>query len=132
MPSFSVGGHVTHHISGCAELYGLHILKAPLKANRYRIDVDNLESLARAEKPKITTMDGSLNLFEHPVRDIRQIADALGGNVMFDAAHQCGIIAGKKWKNTLDESAHFMTMTTYKGLGGPAGGMIVSNDAEIA
>ncbi|MEC8197227.1 MAG: serine hydroxymethyltransferase, partial [Pseudomonadota bacterium] len=47
-------------------------------------------------------------------------------------AHQCGIIAGKAWKNPLTEGAHFMTMSTYKSLGGPAGGLIVSNDAEIA
>jgi glycine hydroxymethyltransferase len=51
---------------------------------------------------------------------------------MFDAAHQCGIIAGKAWSNPLSEGAHFMTMSTYKSLGGPAGGLIVSNDAEIA
>jgi len=51
---------------------------------------------------------------------------------LFDAAHQCGIIAGKAWSNPLAEGAHLMTMSTYKSLGGPAGGLIVSNDAEIA
>lgn len=131
VPPASVGGHVTHHINGCAGLYGLKILEAPLKADRYSIDVDALESLTRAEKPKLLTIGGSLNLFEHPVSDIRQIADAVGAYVMFDAAHQCGIIAGKEWTNPLDEGAHFMTMSTYKSLGGPAGGLIVSNDEEI-
>ncbi|MFZ8946060.1 MAG: serine hydroxymethyltransferase [Paracoccaceae bacterium] len=132
VPPASIGGHVTHHMSGCAGLYGLRIIEAPLNADRYSIDVDALESLARAENPKLITVGGSLNLFEHPVRDIRQIADAVGAYVMFDAAHQCGIIAGKAWANPLDEGAHFMTMSTYKSLGGPAGGIIVSNDAEIA
>ena len=51
---------------------------------------------------------------------------------MFDAAHQCGIIAGKAWKNPLKEGAHFMTMSTYKSLGGPAGGLIVTNESDIA
>jgi len=51
---------------------------------------------------------------------------------MFDAAHQCGIIAGKAWKNPLKEGAHFMTMSTYKSLGGPAGGLIVTDDAALA
>ena len=132
VPPASIGGHVTHHMSGCAGLYGLRIIEAPLNADRYSIDVDALESLARAENPKLITVGGSLNLFEHPVRDIRQIADTVGAYVMFDAAHQCGIIAGKAWTNPLDEGAHFMTMSTYKSLGGPAGGIIVSNDAEIA
>ena len=85
-----------------------------------------------AEKPKLITIGGSLNLTEHPVSEIRQIADLVQAKVMFDAAHQCGIIAGKAWKNPLQEGAHLMTMSTYKSLGGPAGGLIVSNDVEIA
>ena len=40
VPPASVGGHVTHHIDGCTGLYGLKILEAPLKADRYSIDVD--------------------------------------------------------------------------------------------
>ena len=87
VPPASVGGHVTHHISGCAGLYGLNVLEAPLKAEHHSIDVDALESLARAEKPKLVTIGGSLNLFDYPVRDIRQAADAVGAYVMFDAAH---------------------------------------------
>jgi glycine hydroxymethyltransferase len=51
---------------------------------------------------------------------------------MFDAAHQCGIIAGGQWKNPLAEGADLMTMSTYKSLGGPPSGLIVTNDAEIA
>ena len=52
--------------------------------------------------------------------------------MLFDAAHQCGIIAGGLWANPLHQGAHLMTMSTYKSLGGPAGGLIVTNDAEIA
>ena len=63
---------------------------------------------------------------------MRSIADEVGAKVLFDAAHQCGIIAGKAWPNPLAEGAHLMTMSTYKSLGGAAGGLIVSNDAEIA
>ena len=42
-PTFA-GGHVTQHISGCAGLYGLNVLEAPLKADRYSIDVDVLDA----------------------------------------------------------------------------------------
>ena len=80
----------------------------------------------------LITVGGSLNLFEHPVQDVRSIADEVGAKVMFDAAHQCGIIAGKAWRDPLAEGAHFMTMSTYKSLGGPAGGLIVTNDPDIA
>ena len=96
------------------------------------MDLDGLRSLARRVRPKLITIGGSLNLFAHPVREIRAIADEVGAHVLFDAAHQCGIIAGGVWANPLAEGAHLMTMSTYKSLGGPAGGLIVTNDAAIA
>ena len=131
-PPASIGGHVTHHISGCAGLYGLRILEAPVNPDGYTVDLEGLRKLALSEHPKLITIGGSLNLFEHPVAELRVIADEVGAKLMFDAAHQCGIIAGRAWSNPLHEGAHFMTMSTYKSLGGPAGGLIVSNDAEIA
>ena len=131
-PPASVGGHVTHHVAGCAGLFGLNTVEAPVDADGYTVDVAGLRALALKVRPKLITIGSSLNLFEHPVREVRAIADEVGAKVMFDAAHQCGIIAGKVWKNPLHEGAHFMTMSTYKSLGGPAGGLIVTNDADIA
>ncbi len=131
-PPASIGGHVTHHGAGCAGLYGLRIIEAPVNADGYTVDLDQLRTIALAERPTLITIGGSLNLFEHPVAEVRAIADEVDAKVMFDAAHQCGIIAGRAWSNPLTEGAHFMTMSTYKSLGGPAGGLIVSNDPEIA
>ncbi|APG47723.1 serine hydroxymethyltransferase [Phaeobacter porticola] len=131
-PPASIGGHVTHHATGCAGLYGLRCLEAPVLADGYTVDMGGLRQLARQERPKLITIGGSLNLFEHPVAGVRAIADEVGAKVMFDAAHQCGIIAGKAWSDPLAEGAHFMTMSTYKSLGGPAGGLIVTNDASMA
>lgn len=131
-PPAAIGGHVTHHAAGCAGLYGLQSHAAPVNADGYTVDLEALEALAKRIKPKLITIGGSLNLAEHPVREIRAIADAVGAYVLFDAAHQCGVIAGKAWKNPLAEGAHMMTMSTYKSLGGPPSGLIVTNDAEIA
>jgi glycine hydroxymethyltransferase len=105
---------------------------APIDADGYTLDLKGLEDLAHAVRPKIITVGGSLNLFPHPVAEVRKIADQVGARVLFDAAHQCGIIAGRVWANPLTEGAHLMTMSTYKSLGGPAGGLIVTNDAAIA
>jgi glycine hydroxymethyltransferase len=96
------------------------------------VDLGALREMALRVRPKIITIGGSLNLFAHPVREVRAIADEVGAWVLFDAAHQCGIIAGGVWANPLDEGAHLMTMSTYKSLGGPAGGLIVTRDAGIA
>ena len=131
-PPASIGGHVTHHAPGCAGLYGLTTVEAPADADGYTLDVAALRKLARKLRPRLITIGASLNLFEHPVREVREIADEVGAHVLFDAAHQCGIIAGRAWKNPLDEGAHLMTMSTYKSLGGPPGGLIVTNDPGLA
>ncbi|MFN4154858.1 MAG: serine hydroxymethyltransferase [Paracoccaceae bacterium] len=131
-PPGTIGGHVTHHAAGCAGLYGLTTHAAPVNPDGYTIDLPGLRALAQATQPKIITIGGSLNLFPHPVAEIRAIADEVGAYVLFDAAHQCGIIAGGTWGNPLHQGAHLMTMSTYKSLGGPAGGLIVTNDAAIA
>ena len=56
----------------------------------------------------------------------------MGALVLFDAAHMSGMIAGQAWQQPLEEGAHVMTMSTYKSLGGPASGLIVTNDAALA
>lgn len=131
-PPATIGGHVTHHRAGCAGLYGLRTHAMPIDANGYTVDLQGLRDQARAIRPKIITIGGSLNLFPHPIREIRAIADEVGAHVLFDAAHQCGLIAGGAWENPLHHGAHLMTMSTYKSLGGPAGGLIVTDNAEIA
>ena len=132
VPPAIIGGHVTHHSTGAAGLYGLNIHHAPVDRNRYTVDLDALQDMVNRIQPRLITIGGSLNLVPHPVREIRKIADTVGAKVLFDAAHQCGMIAGRRWDNPLRDGAHLMTMSTYKSLGGPAGGLVVTNDAELA
>ena len=131
-PPAAIGGHVTHHQSGAAGLYGLQTLSAPVDADGYTVDVESLRRLAHEVRPKLITIGGSLNLFPHPVGEIRGVADEVGALVLFDAAHQCGMFAGKAWPDPLADGAHLMTMSTYKSLGGPPGGLIVTNEADLA
>jgi glycine hydroxymethyltransferase len=131
-PPASIGGHVTHHKGGSAGLYRLNTISAPVDQTGYTIDIDALRKLAHEVKPTLITVGGSLNLFHHPIAHVRAIADEVGAKVLFDAAHLCGMIAGKVWPQPLVEGAHLMTFSTYKSLGGPAGGLIVTNDDEIA
>lgn len=132
VPPPAIGGHVTHQQPGAAGLYGLEIHMAPVDADGYTVDVEKLRDMARTVRPRLITLGCSLNLLPHPVAEVRRIADEVGAHLLFDAAHLCGMIAGKTWPNPLDHGAHLMTMSTYKSLGGPAGGLIVSNDAAIA
>lgn len=131
-PPARIGGHVTHHQAGAAGLYGLQTHPMPVDAAGYTVDVDAVREDARRLRPRLITIGGSLNLFPHPVRTLRAIADEVGALLMFDAAHLCGLIAGRAWPDPLQEGAHVMTMSTYKSLGGPAGGLVLTNEADLA
>jgi glycine hydroxymethyltransferase len=131
-PPPAIGGHVTHHESGAAGFYGVKTHAAPIDPVRYTVDVDALRTMAQRLRPKLITIGGSLNLFPHPIREIRSVADEVGALVLFDAAHMSGMIAGRAWQQPLEEGAHVMTMSTYKSLGGPPSGLIVTNDAQVA
>lgn len=131
-PPASIGGHVTHHAAGAAGLFGLRIHAAPVDAANYTVDVEALRGQARRLRPKLITIGGSLNLFPHPVRELRAVADEVGAKLLFDGAHLAGLIAGGAWPNPLAEGAHLLTMSTYKSLGGPPSGLVLTNDAQIA
>lgn len=131
-PPATIGGHITHHLQGAAGLYRLKTIPAPVNADGYTVDIEKLKQLALEVKPKLITIGGSLNLFFHPIKEIKEIANLVNAKVLFDAAHLCGMIAGKVWPQPLKEGADLMTFSTYKSLGGPAGGLIVTNNKEIA
>lgn len=131
-PPASIAGHVTHHAEGAAGLYRLRTLDAPVDPDSYTVDLAALAELARRQQPRMITIGGSLNLAPHPVAAIREIADEVGATVLFDAAHLGGVIAGGAWPNPLEEGAHLMSMSTYKSLGGPPGGLLLTNDAALA
>ena len=131
VPPPTIGGHVTHNTDGAAGLYGLDIHEAPIDPERYTVDVAGVAELAERVRPKVITIGSSMNLQPHPVAELREIADAVGATLLFDAAHLCGLFAGRAWPNPLHEGAHVMTMSTYKSLGGPAGGLVLSDDADL-
>ncbi len=131
-PPASIGGHVTHHAAGAAGLFGLRIHAAPVDVANYTVDAEALRTMARQLRPKLITIGGSLNLFAHPVRKLRAIADEVGAKLLFDGAHLAGLIAGGAWPNPLAEGAHLLTMSTYKSLGGPPAGLVLTNEPDMA
>lgn len=132
VPPATIGGHVTHHEAGAAGLYGLRIVECPVDAASFTIDLEALDRLVHEVRPALVTIGTSLNLAPHPVAQIRRIADQVGAKVLFDAAHVCGLIAGGVWPNPLHLGAHLMTMSTYKSLGGPAGGLVFTDADDLA
>jgi glycine hydroxymethyltransferase len=132
VPPGTIGGHVTHNQDGAAGLFGLNVIEYPVDPSTYTADVDGVRALAQQHRPRLITMGGSLNLNPHPVAAMRVVAIDVGADLLFDAAHACGMFAGRVWANPLTEGADLLTMSTYKSLGGPPGGLLLTNRADLA
>jgi glycine hydroxymethyltransferase len=128
----SAAGHVTHQTEGAAGLYGLEVHPIPFDGERMEVDQEALEQEAKRLRPKLIILGGSLALMPYPVQATRKLADELGAYLMFDAAHLSGIIAGGEFQQPLAEGAHLMTCSTYKSFGGPAGGLVLTNEPQLA
>jgi glycine hydroxymethyltransferase len=126
------GGHVTHHRAGAAGLYGLQVHRVPWDAERMTVDLPALATEAAQIGPRLIVLGGSLALHPYPVAEVRRIADAVGAYLMFDAAHVAGLVAGGAFQRPLAEGAHVMTCSTYKSFGGPPGGLVLTDSAELA
>jgi glycine hydroxymethyltransferase len=94
------------------------------------IDLEEVERVARAEKPKLIIAGGSAYPRVIDFKRFREIADAVGAFLMVDMAHFAGLVAGGAFPSPLPH-AHVVTTTTHKTLRGPRGGMILANDEVI-
>jgi glycine hydroxymethyltransferase len=95
-----------------------------------RIDYDEVERVALAEKPKLIIAGGSAYPRIIDFARFRKIADQVDAYLMVDMAHFAGLVAGGAYPSPLPH-AHVVTTTTHKTLRGPRGGMILCNDEEI-
>jgi len=126
----AAGGHLTHgspvNISG----KWFHVVSYGVRRDNAHIDYDQLESVARAERPKLIIAGGSAYSRVIDFARFRRIADEVGALLMVDMAHFAGLVAGGVFPSPLPH-AHVVTTTTHKTLRGPRGGMILANDEEI-
>jgi glycine hydroxymethyltransferase len=128
----SGGGHISHHSYGAPRIRGLKGVDLPYTEDKMNVDLEKIPDVLAKERPKIIVLGASLLLFPHPIRQVREMADEVGALVVYDAAHVDGLIAGGHFQQPLEEGAHLVTSSTYKSLGGPSGGMILTNDPKLA
>ena len=128
--SLSAGGHLTH--GSPVNQSGKWFKPIPYSVRRQdqRIDMDEVEALAKEHRPKLIIAGGSAYSRIIDFRRFREIADEIGAYFMVDMAHFAGLVAGGVHPNPL-EHAHVVTTTTHKTLRGPRGGMILSRDLEL-
>ncbi|MBV9540833.1 MAG: serine hydroxymethyltransferase, partial [Alphaproteobacteria bacterium] len=126
----AAGGHLTHGSPANQSGKWFKPVSYTVRRQDHRIDMDEVEALARAHKPKVIVAGGSAYARIIDFKRFRAIADSVGAFLMVDMAHFAGLVAGGVHPNPLDH-AHVVTTTTHKTLRGPRGGMILSNDADL-
>ena len=129
--SLAAGGHLTH---GAAPNYSGKWFKAVQYGVRKEdglLDYEEMERLARAEKPKLIVAGGSAYPRIIDFARFRAIADEVGAYLMVDMAHFAGLVAAGLYPSPVGH-AHVVTSTTHKTLRGPRGGLILTNDAALA
>lgn len=131
------GGHISHgqkKFSGTAGLvHGLNIEYFAFDREEMNIDVDQSKQrieklIENNNKPTFAMFGGSLFLFPHPMKELKDFLQSHDIFICYDSAHVSGLIAGKQFQDPLREGAQTMTLSTHKTLPGPQGGMVLSFD----
>ena len=125
--NLSHGGHLTH--GAPVNFSGLMFrpIAYSVREEDQRVDYEQLESLARSERPKLIIAGASAYSREWDYARIRQVADEIGAIFMVDMAHPAGLIAAGLLENPV-KYAHIVTSTTHKTLRGPRGGVILMGE----
>jgi glycine hydroxymethyltransferase len=128
--SLDAGGHLTHGAAPNLSGKWFKAVQYGVRAEDGLLDYDQLESLARSERPKLIIAGGSAYPRAIDFARIRKVADEVGAYFMVDMAHYAGLIAAGLYPSPLAH-AHVTTTTTHKTLRGPRGGMILTNDPAL-
>jgi glycine hydroxymethyltransferase len=127
----AAGGHLTH--GSPVNMSGRWFKPVAYGVDRttHRVDMDQVEALAREHKPKLIIAGGSAYARHWDFERFRAICDAVGAYFVVDIAHFAGLVAGGAHPSPFPH-AHVVTTTTHKTLRGPRGGMILTTDADLA
>lgn len=125
--NLSHGGHLSH--GSPVNFSGLMFkaLEYNVKESDGYVDYDQLEQVARNERPRLIIAGASAYSREWDYERIRKVADEIGAIFMVDMAHPAGLIAAGLLKNPV-KYAHIVTSTTHKTLRGPRGGVIMMGE----
>ena len=129
--NLAAGGHLSHGMA--LNMSGKWFKPVPYNVRRddQRIDMDEVEKLAKEHKPKLIIAGGSAYPRIIDFRAFREICDEVGALLMVDMAHFAGLVAGGAHPSPFPH-AHVVTTTTHKTLRGPRGGVILTNDEAMA
>jgi glycine hydroxymethyltransferase len=129
--SLDAGGHLTHGAAPNQSGKWFHAVQYGVRKQDLTLDYDQLAQLASEHKPKLIIAGGSAIPRVIDFARMREIADSVGAYLLVDMAHFAGLVAAGLYPSPFPH-AHVATTTTHKTLRGPRGGMILTNDEDIA
>jgi glycine hydroxymethyltransferase len=129
--SLAHGGHLTHGMKINYSGRMFDIVPYEVSPADGLVDMDQVERLAREHRPKLIIAGWSAYPRQLDFARFREIADSVEAYLMVDMAHFAGLVAAGLHPNPVPH-AHVTTTTTHKTLGGPRGGVILTNDETIA
>ena len=129
--SLNSGGHLTHGSKAAVSGKWFNSIAYEIDKDSELINYDSLEKLVFENKPKLIIAGGSAYSRIIDFKRFREIADKVGAYLMVDMAHFSGLVAGKGYPNPIDH-AHVVTSTTHKVFRSARGGIILTNDENLA
>ncbi len=129
--SLAAGGHLTHGAQRTISGMWFKSVQYGIRLDDGLIDYDQMESLAREHKPKLII--AGISSYPRIVdwSRFKKIADEIGALLMVDMAHVAGLVAAGIYPSPIGV-ADIVTSTTHKTLRGPRGGVILTNNEELA
>ncbi|MCF7645807.1 serine hydroxymethyltransferase [Bacillus subtilis] len=125
------GGHLTHGSPVNMSGKWFNVVSYGVREDDHLLDMDEVARLAREHKPKLILAGGTAYSRIWDWKRFREIADEIGAYLMVDMAHIAGLVAAGVHPSPVPH-AHVCTTTTHKSLRGPRGGMIMTNDGDLA
>ncbi len=129
--NLAAGGHLTHGMKINMSGKWFNAVPYNVRPDDHRIDLVELRKLAHEHRPKVIIAGGSAYPRTIDFRSFREIADEVGAMLFVDMAHFAGLVAGGAHPSPFPH-AHVVTTTTHKTLRGPRGGVILTDDEELA
>jgi glycine hydroxymethyltransferase len=129
--SLDAGGHLTHGAKPAMSGKWFNAVQYGVRPDDQRIDFEQVERLADEHRPRLIIAGGSAYPRHIDFARFRAIADRVGATFMVDMAHFAGLVAAGEHPTPFGH-AHVVTTTTHKTLRGPRGGMVLTDDEDIA
>lgn len=130
--SSECGGYKGYNEGFMSSVMGYNVSYLPFNKESWNVDIDATSDMLETVRPSVVVLGATVFLFPPPTEKISKAVHSYGGKVIYDGSHVLGLIAGHQFGDPLSEGADVLLGSTHKTLFGPQGGLILTNDEQLA